>query len=80
MSKREKPNLPEDGFEFCPATREWFEAWRSSRATDDWDDRQWQYMFDTAIVHSLVYGSYDFHWLGELRTRLTQMGLYFEQE
>ena len=80
MSKREKPNLPEDGFEFCPATREWFEAWRSSRATYDWDDRQWQYMFDTAIVHSLVYGSYDFHWLGELRTRLTQMGLYFEQE
>ena len=69
MSKREKPNLPEEGFEFCPATREWFEAWRSSRATDDWDDRQWQYMFDTAIVHSL-----------ELRTRLTQMGLYFEQD
>lgn len=33
MAKTEKPDLPEE-FEFCPATRRWFEAWRSSRATD----------------------------------------------
>ena len=77
MTKKEKPELPDD-FDFCPATRKWFEAWRSNRCTNNWDDRQWQYMFDTAIVHSLVYGSYDFHWLGGLRARLTQMGLAFD--
>ena len=78
MATREKPQLP-DSFDFCDQTREWFEAWRSSRCTDRWDMRQWNYMFDTAIVHSLVYGSYDFRWLGELRARLTQMGLDFEE-
>lgn len=77
MAKREKPDLPEE-FDFCPATRRWFETWRSSRVTDHWDDRQWQYMFDTAIVHSLVWGSFDFHWLSELRTRETQMGLVYD--
>ena len=77
MARRPKPDLPE-GFEFSQATREWFEAWRTSRCTDQWDERQWQFMFDTAIVHSLVYGSYDFHWLPELRTRLLQMGLTFD--
>lgn len=76
----EKPGLPEGGFDFCPATRSWYDAWRRSPATDGWDERQWQYMWDTAIVHSLVYGSYDFHWLPELRARLTQMGLAFEPE
>ena len=77
MAKRETPDLPEE-FDFCPATRRWFETWRSSRVTDHWDDRQWQYMFDTAIVHSLVWGSFDFHWLSELRTRETQMGLVYD--
>lgn len=76
MARKEKPSLP-DGFDFCDATREWFGVWRDSHETDDWDGRQWQYMFDTAIVHSLVYGSYDFHWLPELRTRLFHMGLDF---
>ena len=78
MARTEKPDLP-DSFDFCDRTREWYEAWRASRCTDHWDMRQWNYMFDTAIVHSLVYGSYDFHWLGELRARLTQMGLDFEE-
>ncbi|RVU97045.1 hypothetical protein EII22_08920 [Coriobacteriales bacterium OH1046] len=77
MARRGKPELP-GSFDFCDATREWYAAWRSSRCTDGWDMRQWNYMFDTAIVHSLVYGSYDFSWLAELRARLTQMGLEFE--
>lgn len=77
--KTQKPMLP-DTFEWCPETLEWFEAWRSSRATDRWNDRQWQYMFDTAIVHSLVYGAQQYGFLGELSNRLKFMGLYFDQE
>ena len=76
MARKEKPHLPEDT-DWPQQTRDWFDTWRDSHETDDWDERQWQYMFDTAIVHSLVYGSYDFHWLPELRTRLFQMGLDF---
>lgn len=73
----EKPHLP-DGTEWPPETEEWFEAWRESPSTDSWDARQWQYMFDTAIVHALIYQSNQFNYLGELRARLSYMGLNFD--
>ena len=74
----EKPHLPDDLTDWPEPTLEWFEAWRSSPHTDSWDMRHWQYMFDTAIVHSMVYGQFNFAMLGELRTREMQMGLTFE--
>jgi len=77
MARTEKPHLPSDT-DWPPSTVEWFEAWRSDHITDQWGEIQWQYMFDTAIVHSLVYGSYAFQWLPELRARLVQMGLDFD--
>ena len=64
-AKKDKPTLPEDT-DWPKETVEWFEAWRSNRCSDHWDDRQWQYVMDTAIVHALVYGSNAF------------MGLTFE--
>lgn len=51
---------------------------RSNRCSDHWDDRQRQYVMDTAIVHALVYGSNDFGALAELHKRLAFMGLTFE--
>ena len=75
--RAEKPTLPE-GTVWPEETREWFEAWRQSRCTDHWDERQWQYMFDTAIVHALVYGSSDFSALAQLHQREAFMGLSFE--
>ena len=77
MPAKEKPQLPDD-WDWADATREWFRAWRSSKCTNGWDERQWQYLFDTAIVHSLVYGSQDYGYLGELRQRLQYMGLEFD--
>jgi hypothetical protein len=77
MARREKPDLPSDT-DWPPQTVEWFNAWRDDHITDSWDAVQWQYMFDTAIVHSLVYGSFAFNWLPELRARLVQMGLEFD--
>lgn len=73
----EKPHLP-DGTDWPPETVEWFESWRSSPCTARWDARQWQYMFDTAVVHALIYGSNDYTYLGELRQRLQFMGLEFD--
>lgn len=77
--KLNKPTLP-DTWDWCEETRAWFDAWRLSPATDDWDGRQWQYMFDTAIVHSLVYGTQAYQFLGELGNRLKFMGLQFESD
>jgi len=73
----EKPNLPETT-DFPEETIEWFEAWKNSSRTDTWDAPQWQYMFDTAIVHALIYASNQFNLLGELRARLAFMGLDFD--
>ena len=77
MEKKTKPDLP-DGTDWCAETREWFASWRDSPRTDGWDDPQWQFLFDTAIVHSLIYESMQFQWLQELRQRELLMGLTFD--
>ena len=64
-AKREKPTLPTDT-DWPAETVTWF------------NERQWQYVMDTAIVHALVYGSNDFGALAELDKRLRFMGLTFE--
>ena len=74
MEKRELPA----GTDWCPETRKWFATWRDSERTADWDEPQWQFLYDTAIVHSLIYESQQFQWLQELRTREQMMGLSFE--
>lgn len=73
----DKPKLPED-IPFPEETVKWFEGWRNSPRSDDWDELQWQYLIDTALVHSAVWGSQDFSMLGELHKRLAYMGLTFE--
>ena len=72
----DKPKLPED-IPFPDETVKWFEGWRNSSRSDDWDELQWQYLIDTALVHSAVWGSQDFSMLGELHKRLAYMGLTF---
>jgi hypothetical protein len=72
-----KPSLPDDA-DWPDSTVTWFNAWCDSSRTDSFDATQWQYMFDTALVHASVWGSGNFAMLGELRARLTAMGLVFE--
>ena len=74
-----KPKLPED-IPFPEETVKWFNDWRNSPRSDDWDELQWQYLIDTALVHSAVWGSQDFSMLGELHKRLSYMGLTFEPQ
>ena len=80
MAKRKdgKPSLPR-GTDWGPDTRAWFKAWADSPATDEWDARQWQYMFDTALVHNMIYAYSDISLIAELRQRLAFMGLTFER-
>ena len=74
-----KPNLPRvEGQPWCAETKRWFNAWRDSPSTDSWDNRQWQFLFDTALVHMAVWYDGDLTKVGELRAREAQMGLSFD--
>ncbi len=75
--KNTKPTLP-DTSEWPQETETWFEAWRSSTRTNNWDQAQWQYLYDTALVHAEVWGSGNMFLIGELRQREAYMGLTFE--
>lgn len=79
MNAKKKPSLPKS-VDWPDATREWFKVWCDSPHTDSWDDSQWQYMFDTALVHAEVWGSYNTSMMGELRARESYMGLAFDQK
>ena len=74
----EKPTLDELGGDYAEDTEQWFEAWRSSPRTDGFDAPQWQYMKDTAVVHSLIYGQGMFEMLPDLEKRLDKLGLAFD--
>lgn len=74
----DKPTLAELGGDYAEDTEQWFEAWRSSPRTDGFDAPQWQYMKDTAVVHSLIYGQGMFEMMPDLEKRLDKLGLEFD--
>jgi hypothetical protein len=76
MEPGSKPGLPA-AVNWPEATVEWFDAWRSSPRTDGWDEAQWRYMFDTALVHAHLWESGNLAMTGELRLRLAALGLAF---
>lgn len=79
MPTDHKPSLPRvEGQPWCAETKRWFKSWRDSSVTDSWDARQWQFLFDTALVHQAVWYDGDLTKVGELRAREAQMGLAFE--
>lgn len=81
MPSNSKPNLPRvEGQPWCAETKRWFRAWRDSPVTDSWDARQWQFLFDTALVHMAVWYDGDLSKAGELRAREAQMGLDFTRQ
>lgn len=75
--KKRKPNLPTDT-EWCDATKKWYNTWKRSSRTDDWDDTQWHYLLETAMVHQLAFTTYNPMALSELRKREQFMGLNFD--
>ena len=78
MTENGKPESLPSSTDWAEETVAWFEAWRDSPRTDDWDAPQWQFFFDTAVVHSAVYGFNDMTMLPELMKRLQYMQLTFE--
>lgn len=76
MSVR-KPNLPKS-VEWPQSTAKWFEQWRKSPATDNWDTLQWSYLIDTALIHAEVWEGGNTALLGELHKREAYMGVRFD--
>lgn len=75
MTDKRERRLPD--FDWPDETISWFESWRDSPRSDNWDGVQWQYLYDTALVHAAVWGG-DMSLLPELRSRLKYMGLTFD--
>ena len=54
MDKSERV-LP-DSLDWPEETEQWFEEWRDSPITNDWNDQQWSYLYDTAWLHAQLWG------------------------
>lgn len=74
----DKPRLPGEEYDYADETLEWFNAWRDSPITDNWTPIQWQYIFQTAIIHTTAYMSGDFRLLDQVARREEKMGLSFD--
>lgn len=68
----EKPKLSD-------RTREWFEAWKKDPRTQSWGEAECQFLLDTALIHSFVWGAGRVDLAHELFLREREMGLLFEQ-
>lgn len=77
--EKKKIQLP-DSTVWAEETVAWFEAWRDSDITDGWEKLQWQYLFDTAYMHSLAYTTNDMRIMTEVFKRQKEMGLTFEPQ
>lgn len=74
-----KPTLP-DTIDWPDETIKWFDTWRNSPRTDGWDELQWQYLIESAVVHAEVFASGNTSMLGELHRRESYMGVTFDQK
>lgn len=74
----DKPTLEQLGGDFSEDTKQWFDAWRDSPRTDGWDAAQWQYMKDTAVIHSCIYSMNMIELFPDLDKRLSKLGLSFD--
>lgn len=77
MGRRGKPKLPAS-IDWPEETVKWFEDWRKSPRTDEWDTQQWSYLIETAVVHAEVFASGNFGMIGELHRREAYMGVTFD--
>lgn len=66
------PDLPED-VEWHPRTVTWWQTWRLSAQAQTWQDTDWDFLLDTAVLHSAFWsGKRDV--AAELRLRVAKFG------
>ena len=64
--------MPED-VEWHPRTVAWWQTWRLSAQAQSWQDTDWDFLLDTAVLHSAFWsGKRDV--AAELRLRVAKFG------
>lgn len=58
-------------------TVEWWETWRSSPQAEHFSSTDWQFLLDTALIHSRLWTG-DLSAAGELRLRVAKFGATME--
>lgn len=76
----DKPQALPDTFDWPEETINWFEGWRDSPLTDDFDQIKWNYLFDTALIHATAYLTGQVGYLSQVSAREREMGLSFAKK
>lgn len=66
------PDLP-DSADFHPRTIDWWRSWRASPLAQHMSDVDWDFLLDTAILHSRMWNGDD-RLAGEIRLRVSKFG------
>ncbi len=71
------PELPAedpDGSGWHPRTLAWWDTWRASPQAQTFSATDWQYLIDTAALHSTMWSAGRIELAGEVRLRAAKFG------
>lgn len=67
------PDLP-DGESWHPRTVAWWDTWRRSAQAQDFTGTDWDFLLDTALMHSTMWAKGRWEFAAELRLRSAKFG------
>lgn len=68
-----QPPLPE-GVPWSDRTIAWWRQWGDSARSELFTFSDWEFLLDTALIHTDIWGNWNFDRLGELRIRVAKFG------
>lgn len=71
------PELPADA-PWHDQTIAWYETWRRSEIAQLWTDTDWDFLVDTAVLHTQFWMRANFNVGAELRQRVAKLGATVE--
>lgn len=73
FERAEQPELPE-GFEWHPRTVQWWEMWRDSPQAEHFMATDWDFLLDTALMHTAMWAKSQWTLAAEVRLRVAKYG------
>ena len=67
------PELP-DGVDWHPQTVAWWQTWRRSPLAQAWFATDWDFLLDTAMLHSRMWSTGSLGLAAEVRLRVAKLG------
>ncbi len=71
------PELTADLY-WHPQTREWWATWQRSPLSRTWLETDWQFLLDTALMHSAMWAKGQWTLAQEVRLRVAKLGATVE--